>query len=142
MKPDQFTDGTTRQEDPLSSSGVLNDASLLWQEFYALGYHRLRLAALETQRAGQSLVSMLIAGILVACLLSSAWLGLIAAAVLMLIEHGLLASSAILLAVAVHLLAALVLLVIIRHKSRYLKLPATLQSLQPKSAEQQKVLKK
>ncbi|MEQ1527963.1 MAG: phage holin family protein [Methylococcales bacterium] len=142
MKPDKFTDGTEQQSDPLISSGVLSDVQLLWQEFYALGYHRLRLAALETQRAGQSLVVMLIAGILVACLLGSAWLGLVATAVLLLIEHGWVVTSALLLAVAAHLLAALVLLVLIRRKSRYLKLPATLHSLQPKTVEQQKVQKK
>ncbi len=131
MKANGFEDGATGQSDPLSSSGILDDAQSLWQELRALSFDRLQLAALETQRAGRSLVSMLIAGIIAACLLGSAWLGLLATVVLVMIEHGLPVGSAMLLAVAANLLAALILLVLIRRKSRFLKFPATLNSLKP-----------
>ncbi|MDO9234474.1 MAG: hypothetical protein Q7U28_00380, partial [Aquabacterium sp.] len=83
-------------------------------------------------RAGQSLVAMVMAGVMAAILLSCAWLGLIAAAVLWLVENGVVASSAILLAVAFNLLLALMLSVVIRRKSRYLQFPATLRSFQPR----------
>ncbi len=131
MKANGFEDGATGQSDPLSSSGILDDVQSLWQELRALSFDRLQLAALETQRAGQSLVFMLIAGIIAACLLSSACLGLLATVVLVMIEHGLPVGSAMLLVVAANLLAALILLVLIRRKSRFLKFPATLNSLKP-----------
>ncbi|MCK9397935.1 MAG: phage holin family protein [Methylobacter sp.] len=121
---------TTTCADPRKGSGVLEDAQSLWQELRGLSHDRFRLAALETRRAGESLVGMIVAGIIVALLLSSAWLGLLAAAVLWLIEHGgVAAGSAILLAVAFNLLLTLFLCGVIRRKSHYLQFPATLRSL-------------
>ena len=65
-----------------------------------LAHDRLELAALETQRAGESLVAMVVAGMLVAGLLLSAWLGLLGAAILALTSLGVMATgSALLLAV-------------------------------------------
>jgi len=123
---------TATRGDPVSDSTVLEDAQSLWHELRGLTNDRLRLAALETQRAGESLVSMLVTGVMVAALLISAWLGLMAAGVLGLIENGLLvASSAVLLAVAFNLLLALILCGAIRRKSRYLQFPATIRSLHP-----------
>ena len=110
---------------------MLEDAQSLWHELRGLINDRFRLAALETQRAGKSLVDMIVAGIMVAVLLISAWLGLLIAAVLGLVAHGMVASSAILLAVAFNLLLTLILFGVIRRKSRYLQFPATLRSLQP-----------
>ncbi|MFU8789219.1 MAG: phage holin family protein [Methylobacter sp.] len=117
--------------DELTGSKVLQDARLLWHELRGLVYEHLRLAALETRRAGESLATMLIAGIMVALLLIGAWLGLVAAAVLMLIEQGIMASTALLLAVAANLFIALLLCGVIRRKSHYLQFPALLGSLQP-----------
>ena len=88
---------------------MLEDAQSLLHELLGLTHDRFLLAALETRRAGESLVAMIVAGVMVAFLLSSAWLGLMAAAVLWLIENGVVASSAILLAVAFNLLLALIL---------------------------------
>jgi len=120
---------TATRGDPVSGGGVLEDARSLWHELRGLTHDHFRLAALETQRAGQSLVAMIMAGVMVAILLSGAWLGLVAAAVLWLVENGVAASSAILLAVAVNVLVALILYGVIRRKSRYLQFPATLRSL-------------
>jgi len=135
MNPDAVKDETSGQTsqrgDPPSGSGVLEDAQLLWHELRGLGVDRIRLAALETQRAGDSLVSMVISGVMIAVLLISAWLGLLAAAVLVLIENGFAASSVILLAVAANLLLTLILFGAIRRKSRFLQFPSTLRSLQP-----------
>lgn len=116
---------------PERAASVLDDALALWHELHALIHEYLQLAALETRRAGESLVTMLIAGIMVAVLLIGAWLGLGVAAVQWLIEQGMLASSAILLAVAVNLLVVLLLCAVIRNKSRYLQFPALLRSFQP-----------
>ena len=135
MNPDAIGDETPGQAatrgDPVSGSGVLEDAQSLWHELRELTHDRFRLAALETQRAGKSLVDMIVAGIMVAVLLISAWLGLLTAAVLRLVAHGMVASSAILLAVAFNLLLTLLLFGVIRRKSRHLQFPATLRSLQP-----------
>jgi uncharacterized membrane protein YqjE len=117
------------QGDTDSDASVLEDAQSLWHELLGLSHDRLRLAGLETQQAGLSLVNMVMAGVLVAGLLCGAWLGLLAAAVLGLVENGVLASSAILFAVALNLLLALIFCRVIRHKSHFLKFPATLRSL-------------
>ncbi len=121
---------TARHDAPVSDSRVLEDARSLLHELLGLTHDRFRLAALETRRAGESLVAMVVAGVMVAVVLSSAWLGLMAAFVLGLIDKGVAASSAILLAVAFNLLLALILCRVIRRKSRYLQFPATLGSLQ------------
>ena len=110
---------------------MLEDAQSLWHELGGLIHDRFRLVALETQRAGKTLVDMIMAGVMVGVLLIGAWLGLMAAAVLELVEGGVVAtSSAILLAVASNLLIALILFGVIRRKSRYLQFPATLRSFQ------------
>lgn len=131
MPPDQPS--TTEPADSTSSSeaALLDDVQALWLELRGLGHDRLQLAALETQRAGLSLVAMLVAGIMIAVLLNTAWLGLVAAAVLGMLENGIAASSVILLAVAGNLLLVLILTAVIRHKSHYLKFPALLRSLTP-----------
>jgi len=139
MNPSTVKDQTSAQTaqggEPQNGFGVLAEAQLLWDELRGLGVDRIRLAALETQRAGDSLVSMLISGVMIAVLLLSAWLGLLAAAVLILIENGFAPSSVILLTVAANLLLTLILFGVIRRKSRFLQFPSTLRSLQPLSPE-------
>jgi hypothetical protein len=136
MDSNALEDETPRQTathaDAVSDSTVLEEAQSLLHELRGLTHDRFWLAALETRRAGESLVSMIMAGVMVAFLLSSAWLGLMAVAVLGLIDKGVMASSAILLAVAFNLLLALILSRVMRRKSRFLQFPATLRSLQTK----------
>ena len=118
---------------------MLEEAQSLWHELRGLIHDRLRLAALETQQAGKSLVDIIVAGVMMGVLLIGAWLGLMAAAVLELVEHGVVAtSSAILLAVASNLLIALILFGVIRRKNRYLQFPATLRSFQIPPSERRK----
>lgn len=124
---------TATRSDPINGSSLLDDARALWSEVRGLSHDRFRLAAMETQQAGVSLVNMIMAGVLVAGLLCGAWMGLLAAAVLGLIENGVMVRSAILLAVVLNLLLALVFCRVIHSKSRYLGFPATLYSLQPMS---------
>ncbi|PPD32927.1 MAG: hypothetical protein CTY19_09775 [Methylomonas sp.] len=131
MPPDQTSSTDPADSTSSGEAGLLNDAHALWLELRGLGHDRLQLAALESQRAGLSLVDMLVAGILIAVLLNTAWLGLVAAAVLGMLENGIAASSVILLAVAGNLLLVLMLAAVIRHKSRYLAFPALLRSLTP-----------
>jgi uncharacterized membrane protein YqjE len=112
------------------------EAGLLWHDLRGLAHDHFELAALETQRAGESLVAMVVAGMLVAGLLLSAWLGLMSAAVLALTNHGVMETgSALLVAVCVNLLVALVLWRVIARLSHRLRFPANARSLQPASPE-------
>ena len=117
-------------------AGLLKETARLWDELRGLAHDHLQLAALETQRAGESLVTMITAGMIVAGLLLSAWLGLMGAAVLALTSNGIMETdSALLLAVAVDLLAALLLCGVIRRRSHHLRFPANTGSLQPAAAD-------
>ncbi|HEX5538546.1 MAG TPA: phage holin family protein [Methylophilaceae bacterium] len=114
--------------------GLMDDVKSLWTEVRGLTHDHLQLAALETKLAGESLVSMIAAGVIVAVLLVTAWLGLVGAAVLALIHSGMLASIAMLLAVVVNVIVALVLFKVILMKSQNLRWAATLRSLKPRPA--------
>jgi hypothetical protein len=128
-------DRTSEQDasngEPLSNANVLKDIQSLWYELRELSHDHFRLAALETQRAGVSLVSMIVTGVMLAFLMNAVWFGLMAAVVFSLIENGLETSSAILLAVAFSLLLMLILIGVIRRNSYYLQYPAIIRSLQP-----------
>jgi uncharacterized membrane protein YqjE len=135
---DEAPGQTTAKNDAASPPSVLEDTQALLAELRGLGFDHLRLAALETQRAGESLVSMVMAGVMVAILLMAAWLGLLAALVLWVIENSIvLPSSAMLLAVMFNLLLALLCCGVIRRKKRYLHYPSTLRSFQNIPSKQQ-----
>jgi len=122
--------------DPDRPEGWPKEVRGLWDELQGLAHDHLQLAALETQRAGESLVTMITAGMIVAGLLLSAWLGLMGVAVLTLTRSGVMESdSALLLAVAVDLLVALILCGVIRRRSHHLRFPANTSSLQPTAAD-------
>jgi hypothetical protein len=124
--------------DPGRRAAVPQEAKLLWQELRGLAHDRLELAALETQRAGESLVAMVVAGMLVAGLVLSAWLGVLGAAILALTSLGVMATgSALLLAVALNLAIALVLWRHIGRLSHDLRFPANGRSLEPASSQRQ-----
>lgn len=128
---DKSSGKTNAKADAAQTPSVLNDTQALLAELRGLGFDHLRLAALETQRAGESLVSMVMAGVMVAILLMAAWLGLLAAAVLWVTENNLvLPSVAMLLAVVFNLLLALICCEVVRRKKRYLHFPSTLRSFQ------------
>jgi hypothetical protein len=116
---------------PPGDSGLLEQVRSLWQALRGLVYDELTLAALETRLAARSLVTMIAAGVMVAVLLVSAWLGLVGAVVLWLISIGVTASIAMLVAVVGNLVFALILYDVIRRQSRHLQFPATLRSLRP-----------
>jgi uncharacterized membrane protein YqjE len=132
---EQTAGSRATSSDPGHRAGLSKEAELLWCELRGLAHDHLQLAALETQRAGESLVTMITAGMIVAGLLLSAWLGLMGVAVLELTGSGVMANdSALLLAVAVNLLVALILCGVIRRRSHHLRFPANTRSLQPISS--------
>ncbi|MXS83542.1 phage holin family protein [Nitrosomonas oligotropha] len=114
-----------------NDSGVTDDLKSLWHELRELNHMHFRLLALEAQQAGNSLVVMIVAGIMAAVVLSVAWLGFLAAVILALNQYGILTDYIllILLTVVLNLLLALVLWSVIRSKGYYLRFPATFRSL-------------
>lgn len=127
---------TATSGDSENNSSVADDVRSLWDELRELNYVHFRLAALEAQQAGNSLVAMLGAGVIVAILLSVAWLGFLAAGVLALIRYEVLTDSIllILLTVVLNLLLVLILWGVIRNKGYYLRFPATVRSLKSMSS--------
>ena len=109
--------------------GLLEIAQALWGDLRRLAFDHLQLAALETERAGRTLVSMVFYGVAAAILLVAAWLGLMAAVALGLVTYGLNAALAVLLVAALNVAAAYVLFLLIRRSSHYLRFPATMRSL-------------
>lgn len=114
---------------PPPQAGLGGDVRSLWHELNGLVHDQFELAAPETRQARESLVSMLVAGVLVAGMLLSAWLGLIVVAVLWLINAGIGPSIAVLVAVAANLALALVLSERIRSRSRRLQSLRTVRAL-------------
>ena len=112
-------------------SALLEDATSLWEAAHSLAHDYLELAALEAKLAGQSLVTMLVAGVMLGILIVSAWLGLVSAGVLVSIDRGVSADVALVAAVSVNLVVACILYVVIRRKSHRLRFPATIRSLRP-----------
>jgi len=130
---------TTVDAEPSSGSsarrgGLRDDAHSMWQELSGIAHDRLLLAALETRLAGESLVAMIVAGVMAAVLLVTAWLGVIIAAILALVGTGVTAGLAVMIGVTANVLIALWLYVVIRRKSRNLQWAASLRSLRSPSA--------
>lgn len=104
--------------------GLMDLAGSLGQDLQALIQDHLRLAALETRLAGESLVWILALGLLAACLVFTGWLALVSVGMIWLIERNVVsASGALLLVAAGHGVITLVLVVAIHRRSRYLMVP-------------------
>ena len=80
--------------------------ALAWTNIRGLVQDHALLAVLEVQRAGISLVKIIIAGIIVSILVVSAWMGLVAAAVVWAVGAGANWGLAILIAAVVNLAVA------------------------------------
>ena len=122
---------TTPTNNAGEDSSDTDDVQVLWRELRNLNHMHFRLAALEAQQAGNSLVIMIGAGIMAAILLSAAWLGLLAAAMMALSRHGILTDNILLILLTVVLNVVLMLFLgnLIRSRGYYLTFPATLRRL-------------
>jgi hypothetical protein len=121
------------------SGGLREGAQSMWQELSGIAHDRLLLAALETRLAGESLVAMIVAGVMAAVLLVAAWLGVMIAAILALVGTGVTAGLAVMIGVTANVLVALLLYGVIRRKSRNLQWAASLRSLRsPPAVERDK----
>jgi hypothetical protein len=128
-KMQQATEQGVRNDTPELRTDLLKEALSLWDQLRELSHDHFRLAALETQRAGMSLVAMLVFGLMLAVLLNVVWFGLMAFVVFGLIANGVAVGSAILLAIACSLMLVLVLVIAIRRKSHNLQYPAVTRAL-------------
>lgn len=120
---------SARANNRLPEPSVLDSVKALWSDLRGLLHDQLELVALETRRAGHSLVAMVAFGIVVGILVVSAWLGLVAVLVVWMISAGLGPILALLIAVGVNLLGAFGFVLAIRRKSHHLTYPATRRSL-------------
>lgn len=110
--------------------GLLDEARSIFAEVRGLAQDRLQLAALETRLAGQSAVRMLVAGVVAAVMLISAWLAIVGMGVVALIVYaGLGPVLALALAAVVNVVAAGGLYLAIKKMSRNLAFPRTVGSL-------------
>ena len=129
---------------PTASANTLSQASpdsslsaavaSLWLSLRQRLHLQLQLLTLETQRAAQSLVYMLVLALFAALLLISCWLGVLGIGILLLKSLGLstlLALSGVLL---INMVALLLCLKLIRLQSCYLCFPATMALLKPNDA--------
>ncbi len=131
---DETREHADTQQPSENESGVADDIQSLWRELRELNHFSFRLAALEAQQAGIGLVSMIVAGVIAAIVISAAWLGLLAAAMLALKKYGILTDDILLVLLTVILNGLLILVLwgVIRSKSYYLRFPATVRSLRRK----------
>jgi uncharacterized membrane protein YqjE len=95
----------------------------------SLASGHLQLLSLESRRAGESLLTMLMLGLTIAGLLAGAWVGLLAVLVLAATDLGMSPVAAVTLMVALNLVAAWACAMGVRHFSRFLGFPATLRQL-------------
>lgn len=133
-----IADESTAPDKSTSSPDLLKEVSGLEQELRAVAHDYIRLAGLETRRAGESLVVITALGSLVAVLVISAWLSLAGWAGTVLVENNILSAGSVLLLIAViNVLIALVVIAVIRHRSRDLLMSATVNFFKPADPEQE-----
>lgn len=121
---------------PTAADGSLITAiATLWLGLRQRLHLQLQLLTLETQRAAQSLVNMLILALFAALLLISCWLGLLSVGVLLLKSAGLSTLAALGCVLLVNFLALLTCLKVIRQQSSYLRYPASMALLKPKAPD-------
>lgn len=116
------------------AAGLVDSAAVLWHDLRALAHDRLELASLEAQRAGEALAFMVACSVVIGILVATAWLAIIGAITCWLISSGMALAAALPLAALFSLASAFACARAIRYKSRDLRFPATLQSLQPRGA--------
>lgn len=135
IAPDAVS-ATARDSATESPPSVFDGVKSLGSSLFGLAHDHLRLIALETRLAGESLVNMIAAGVVLAVLVVSAWLMLVAIGVILLVDSGVGLIVALLLAMAANLGVAFLLYKLIRQTSRHLGFPATIRSLNGKLGEE------
>jgi uncharacterized membrane protein YqjE len=112
-----------------SASSGSSKLSLAWTNVRALVQDHALLAVLELQRAGISLVKMIVAGIVISILVVSAWMGLVAAVVVWAVGEGVSWGAALLVVAIVNIAVAVGLAFWARKQIPDLLFAATLRQL-------------
>lgn len=119
------------------ASSFLNDAGELTRELRQMLHDQLELAALETQLAARTAITMIALAIVMGLLLVSVWLALVGAGAMALIYFGLSAVMAMIVVAILNLAGAGLAYVLLRHKARSLGWPVTLRMLKPSNEGEQ-----
>lgn len=127
----ESVDPSTESEAEETGDGLFSNASALIADYRALATSYFKLAALETKKAGESLVLIVALGIITGVLAVTSWLAMVAAATLALIEFTVLSpSGAIFCMAAINIVIALGLLFVIFRQSRALLFSAITRNLE------------
>lgn len=114
-------------------NGLITEVKALIDEYRKLARDHIRLAALETRQAGESVVRMVISGVVAGGVAFIGWASLIGAVVAFIVEQGWLSVSMTLLLCGIfHVIMVLVLSVVIRKQGRGLLLSAIVRDLDPR----------
>lgn len=115
------------------SQGLVDEAQALIADYRALARDHVRVAALETRQAGESLVKMIMTGVIAGGLLVLMWLSFMAALTFAVVEQGWLSASVTLLLIgAAHFVLVLGGIALIRRQGRGLLFSALVRSLDPR----------
>ncbi|MDB5815159.1 MAG: uncharacterized protein JWN23_2276 [Rhodocyclales bacterium] len=138
LTPDELAAAHAAEEPSGNPPGVFDGVKSLGMTLRGLAHDHLRIISLETRLAGESLVNMIAAGVVLAVLVVSAWLMLVAIGIIVLVNSGGVGIIlAMLLAIVVNLVIALLLFRMIHRASRHLGFPATLRSLSRDATQEQ-----
>lgn len=105
--------------------GLKSGADALWIDLRALAHDHLELVALESQRAGEGLVAILLLILAIGALVASAWVGVLVLLVMLVTALGSEPALAVALVLAVNVGGAFLCARAVRRYARYLSFPAT-----------------
>jgi uncharacterized membrane protein YqjE len=118
-----------------ASAGLLADINAFWENLRGTLYDHVQLVVLEMRRAIESLISILVYGIVAGVMLAGTWLAVVAAITVWLIDTGMPVSAALLVTALLNLCGAYGVIIVIRGKIQFLTFPATVQSLKPENVD-------
>ncbi|MGX5914438.1 phage holin family protein [Aliidiomarina sp. Khilg15.8] len=135
MDKETQSDADSPESAASPDQGLVEEAQALIADYRALAGGHLRLAALEAREAGESLIKMIITGIVTGGFLVLAWVSLMAALTFAVVEQGWLPASLTLLFIGVaHLVLVLVGIALVRRQGRGLLFSALVRDLDPRKS--------
>ena len=130
---DPYTAADPAEEALTLGRGLLTEVRALVDEYRNLARDHIRLAALETRQAGESVVRMVISGVVAGGIAFIGWASLISALVALIVERGWMSVSlTLLLCGFIHFALVIVLAFVIRKQGRALLLSAIVREMDPR----------
>ncbi|RUO32131.1 hypothetical protein CWE12_03835 [Aliidiomarina sedimenti] len=124
---------TNQKPDSAIGDGLLKEARAVIDEYRLLARDHIRLAALETRQAGESIVRMVVTGMVAGGVAAMTWIALVGAVVAFVVENNWLSASACLLITGLlHAVVVVMLAFVIRKQGRGLLFSAFVQELDPR----------